>query len=707
MRTWRWLPTLLMVPLLAAAERAAPAPAVRTHTAVEAQLRRDITFLASDDCEGRGPGTRGIDKAADYVAEQFKKAGLKPAVGDSYFQPFTIKANVLDEPGRLVLKGPQGQTVTLKQGVQFWPMALGGSGGDSAPAVFAGYGISSKQGNYDDYAGIDAAHKVVLVLRGAPPCVNKDRARELMKGASFTSKISNAEKHEAAAILIVNDADTARDGDDLLDFNYTAFSRSAGKVPTCHVRRSVLEMMLPGGADALAELENDINRELKPHSRELPGWTATVQVWQHRGTIDVKNVVGVLEGAGPLANETVVIGAHYDHLGYGNGYSLSRLKKRAIHHGADDNASGTTVLIELARRFAAPSPLSPSGGEGQGVRGRRRLVFIAFSGEELGLFGSEYYCKNPIYPLKDTAAMFNLDMVGRLRPDKDSGKPKLLTEGCGTAKPFRELLDKLGEKHGFKMINKADGFGPSDHASFCTMKVPVLFAWSDYHDDYHKPSDTADKINVAGMRRIVEFSQDAVTELMRMDKPAYVHVKSAMARPSNGPRLGIELEEGDGEGVTIKRTEPNQPAAKAGLKAGDVIVALAGKPVKKFPDLLKSLKSHKAGDTIEVRFVRNGKPMSVKVKLESAAMHANMPRLGIRPSYSYEGEGVLLNGVSDNLPAAAAGLQKDDVIVRIAGKPVKDLQDYMEALGAQKPGNTIEVVIVRGGKKKTVKVKLE
>ncbi len=429
-----------------------------------------------------------------------------------------------------------------------------------------------------------------------------------MKGAPFANKIANAEKHDAAAVLIVNDADTARDGDDLLDFNYTAFGRSAGKIPVCHVRRRVLETMLPGGADALTVLEKDINRELKPHSRELAGWTVSVEVRMHRGKIDVKNVVGVVEGGGPLANETVVVGAHYDHLGYGGSGSLGSAKKMAIHHGADDNASGSTTMMELARRFAAMKD-----------RRGRRLLFVAFSGEELGLYGSEYYCKHPLYPLQETAAMYNLDMVGRQRQDKASGKPKVLTEGCGTAKPFRALLDKLGEKHGFKMVNKPSGMGPSDHMSFCLKEVPVLFVWTDYHADYHRPSDTADKINVEGMRRIAELSQDAIAAMARMDKPEYVKVKSDPGSLSKyeGPTLGIRPSYSDEEeGLLIDGVTEGRPAARAGLQADDRIVSMNGKPIKNIQTYMTILGGHKKGETIEVGIVRGGKKMRVKVKLE-------------------------------------------------------------------------------------------
>jgi hypothetical protein len=302
-----------------------------------------------------------------------------------------------------------------------------------------------------------------------------------------------------------------------------------------------------------------------------------------------------------------VIGAHYDHLGYGGPSSLAGGKKMAIHPGADDNGSGTTAVMELARRFAA-----------QGNRQGRRLLFITFSGEELGLYGSRHYCKEPLFPLADTAAMYNLDMVGRLSPDRKTGKDRLLCQGAGTAKEFNPLVAEMAKKYDFQMSVQASGFGPSDHDSFCAKKVPVLFFWTGDHADYHRPSDTADKINLPGMRRIVDMSQEAIARLGGAAKPAFVEVKRAgRPRPSSGPRLGI------------------------------------------------------------------------------------------RPAYGDEGEGVLVEGVSDGGPAARGGVKEEDRIVGIAGKPVKDLQTYMEALAGQKGGTTIEVVVTRAGKKVPLKIKLD
>jgi hypothetical protein len=618
----------------------APAPAVRAADAAEseARLRRDVTFLASDACEGRGPTTEGIRIAADYVAAEFKKAGLRPGADGGYFQPFPLAGAKLEEPATLTLKGPRGRTLALRQGTDFQPMGIGHAGTvEGQGVVFAGFGVSNEKLGYDDYAGLDVADRVVVVLRDtprsgyyqvlarartlAPTDEERKRLEEMAKDASawkryatFNEKIANAEKHHAAALLVINDAETASAGDDLLDFNFTALGRSPAAIPVLHVRRAVVDTLFQAeGLPTLKEVEREINHDLKPHGRQLEGWTADLAVKMRRDkeAVTLKNVVGVLDGAGPHADETVVVGAHYDHLGYGGVGSLANLKKMAVHHGADDNGSGTTSLMELARRFGAVHD-----------RQGRRLVFIAFSGEELGLFGSDYYCKHPLFPLEKTAAMFNLDMVGRLRADKDSGKDKLLIEGSGTAKTFDRLLDAVNAKYDFRLSKKASGFGPSDHASFVGKKVPVLFCWTDYHEDYHRPSDTADKINVPGMRKVVDFAQEVVAHLSGdQDRPEYVEVKRSGGPSSgmHGPRLGIRpsySEDDEDKGVLLEGVADGEPAARAGLKAGDRIVELAGKPVKNLQSYMEVMGGQKAGGTLEVGVLRAGKKLTIKVKLD-------------------------------------------------------------------------------------------
>lgn len=577
----------------------------------EARMRKDIFFLASDECEGRGVTTKGINLAADYIAAEFKKAGLKPAGPDgSYFQPFTISGtSERGSPNTLVLTGPLGQQITLKAGEHFEPLAFSHSGRiDGAPLVFAGYGVTAKDPAYDDFQGLDVAGKVVVVLRKTP---RPDSKETPFAGAdhetvqSLDHKMLNAEKHHAAGVILVNDAVTVRAADKLIPFQYLA--RAGGyALPAVNLRRSVLDTILQSSlGTTLADLEQEIDRTLKPHSHALPGWSAGLEVNVKRNDITAKNVVGVLEGDGPHAQETVVIGAHYDHLGWGE---LGSLKPgvKAIHHGADDNASGTTTLMELARRLAQV----PHRG--------RRLVFIAFSGEERGLLGSAYYCKHPLFPLADTAAMVNLDMVGRLRSDKETGKDKLQIEGVGTAKNFGALIDYLNKDFDFKLQKSPGGFGPSDHASFYAHSIPVLFFFTGDHSDYHRPSDTADKINVAGMRRVADMAQELVVRLANApERPEYVKVRSPMrtgiAGPG-GPRLGFMPGYGDdeGDGVLVQSVMENSPAAKAGIKEGDRIVTIGGKPVKSLTGYMTLMRQYKKGDTIEVGVSRGGKTITVK-----------------------------------------------------------------------------------------------
>jgi hypothetical protein len=616
----------------------------------ESRMRRDIDFLASDQCEGRGVNTAGINRAGQYIANEFQKAGLKPAGENaSYFQPFTMPCSKLIGTPILVLRGPQGQEVELQAGQHYQPMGLSSAGKIEGPLVFAGYGITAPQGHYDDYADIDAEGKIVVILRDTPRAANRFASfgsRYLHQ--SFTSKIRNAEKHKAAGIIFVNDRDTAKDGDDLLDFGFTAVGPASGSLPVVQLHRSVLDEMLSPGSHATAsgisDLESDIDRDLRPRSFSINGWTVKLKLDVERSTIDVKNIVGCLEGSGPLATETVVLGAHYDHLGYGGMGSLSGLKKPAIHHGADDNGSGTTTLMELARRFGQ----MPN-------RSGRRLVFIAFSGEESGLLGSDYYCKHPLFPLSETVAMINMDMVGRLRPapegmwpevlatltfspraglpgmvpisillqdsqkDWHSPKDRLIVQGTATAKNFDGLLSELNHKFDFKFNKLPGGIGPSDHSSFYAQKVPVFFFFTGDHSDYHRPSDTSEKINVAGMKKVADMVEQLAW------------------------------------GLTESPTRP---------------------------------KFVKAADPPQQRY-------------------GSIPRLGVMPSYSDGGEGVLLSGVSDGGPASKAGLKEGDRIVEIAGKPVRDINVYMSLLAEQKRGSPVDIGIMRDGKKVVLKVSPE
>jgi hypothetical protein len=577
----------------------------------EGRLKADIFYLASKECEGRGPTTGGLDKAADYIANKFKEAGLKPGGKDgSYFQPFTIPGMILDGQAKLTLTGPGDKKLELKQGEQFQPMGLAGGGElKDAPLVFAGYGIKSETLKYNDYADLDVRDKVVVVLRDSPRAGKSD-SKAWEQFAAMTKKIQTAEKEGAVGLLLVNDSSTA--DDELIDFKWTSIlrGRPASKIPAFQISRKVADLLLEKTGKTIAEREAEFVKEVKPASLELKGWTASGDLPSKAGTIPLKNIVGIVEGNGPLANETVVVGAHYDHLGYAAaGGSMARVKKPVMHNGADDNASGTTAVMELARRFAA-----------QKDRQGRRIVFMTFSGEELGLLGSKHYCEHPLIPLDKTVAMLNLDMVGRMPRDENTGKDKLLVEGNTTSKEWNGLVEKFNEKHGLQLKLDSKGIMPnSDHASFYFKGLPVLFFWTGYHADYHRPTDTPDKINIEGMRKVVNLSTDALTYLATTENPPKYQKTNVVGGGgrADGPKLGFQPGYLSGkEGVLIEAVVDGKAADKAGLKKGDLIVELAGKPVKGLEEYMAVMATQKAGQEVDIVIIRDDKKQTVKVKPE-------------------------------------------------------------------------------------------
>ncbi len=574
-------------------------------------LKKDIYFLASDECEGRGPGTKGIDIAADYISKQLSEAGLKPGgVNGGYFQPFTIKgAPALGKPNEVVFNGPNATTIGLEVGKDCQVLGLSGSGKADAPLVFVGYGLQAKGENFDEYDGIDVAGKIVVMLRRVPRWSNKDTpfgGKERDSFASLEKKVALAEANKAAGVILVNDPSEAPK-DNLPAF--AVFSQGlSSKIPCVHVKRAWIEPILSSGLGmSLAEIEKGIDDDLKPRSGVIKGWTGKLETTVSRSGIPVKNIIGVLEGKGPLANEVIVVGAHYDHLGYGGAGSLAKTKEKQIHHGADDNGSGTTSMMELARRFGAMKD-----------RQGRKLVFMAFSAEERGLLGSQHFCKEPLFPLADVAAMVNIDMVGKLRPDPKTNEDKVLVEGVGTAKNFDGLIEKLNAPK-FKFVKQQSGIGPSDHASFTQKKIPVLFFWTGTHPDYHRPTDTADRINLDGMKKIVDFTETVVAELASDPvRPVFIEVKGgkqggAVGAPK-GPRLGITPNyESDKEGVLVDAVAEGGAAEKGGLKAGDRIVELAGKNVTNLDTYMVIMASQKLGQEIEIGVIRDQKKVMLKV----------------------------------------------------------------------------------------------
>jgi hypothetical protein len=602
---------------------AAPLLAGDASNASIARMKSDLTFLASAECEGRGPGTAGIDKAADHIAAEFKKAGLKGAMPDgSFFQPFEIKGPArLGKDLQVSLTGAEFGTLNLKLNATFNPITGTASGSADAPIVFAGYGITAEALKYDDYADQDVEGKIVLVIRKAPNYGDEQRlladdktkqqiGNTISQLTSFDAKIKNAKTHKAAALLLVNDA--SEKDDKIIEFRP---SIGADAIPAVQIKRSIGDMLIRAGTGkSLDEIERSIDTNMKPMSQPLKGWSAKVAVQVERSVTPVKNVVGVLEGAGALANQTLVIGAHYDHLGYGGAGSLARGQK-AIHFGADDNGSGTTSVIELARRLCANPPAN-----------RRRLVMMTFSGEEMGLLGSQHYCEHPIFPLKDTAAMINLDMVGRLVADPDTQKDKLDVGGTGSAKSFDALIDKVNAKYEFKLKKSAAGLGPSDHQSFFIKGVPVYFFFTGLHPQYHRPTDVVDLINFEGMNKICDMAEDLARILWTDEtRPEYVKVGGSFqvgmqssASQSRGPSIRFMPGNYDDEagGAAVASVTKDGPADKAGIKEGDLIVEVDGVPVKNMTAYTAEMRKKKPGHVVEMTVQRKAERLKVKVTPE-------------------------------------------------------------------------------------------
>lgn len=576
------------------------------------RILQDIKYLASDELEGRGVGTKGLDAAADYIRKQFQAAGLKSVLSDNgHFQAFDMPhGKKLGKPNEIVLHGPDGRSAVLAIEKDFMPLSMSASARFDAPLVFAGFGITAPEFTYDDFAEADVKGKILLVLRREPHAGDTDDPHAPFMGnldtqhAALQRKLENAAKHGAAGLIVVSNSQSLKNQPDkLLALDYAA-SNPTAILPIMHVTRAVADSVLkPAIKQGLSELEAAINADLKPRTAVLTGWTCSGTVTVEKQYARVKNVLGVLDGAGPHADETIVVGAHYDHLGYGGDGSLAP-GSREIHNGADDNASGTAGLMELARRLARRDPGAPRLG--------RRVIFAAFTAEESGLIGSRHYVEDPPLPISQTVAMINYDMIGRLRDDK------LIVYGVGTATEFKPLLEKLNTDAKFSIRPIEAGYGPSDQTSFVRLKTPVLHFFTDNHPDYHKPTDDWEKVSVEGIDRVVSLTEAIIVALANApEQPTYVDIPEPP--PTSGgdraylgsvPAFGVEI-----DGVLLDGVTPGSPADKAGLRARDVIVKIGEHDTHSLEDMQAALVSYKPGQTVKVTVARAGLRITYPVTL--------------------------------------------------------------------------------------------
>ena len=575
-----------------------------------------VKFLASEDLEGRGNGGRGLESAAEYIAARFREAGLEPA-GDAgtYFQRFEMTTGMSVEPGNSVTLHSGRSSVGFDVGRDYEIVSTSGDYNSSAaplPVVFAGYGISAPAARYDDYAGIDATDKAVLIFTHEP---QENDPRSAFEGQTNTvhstmmRKVEVARKNGAKAILVVDDTNHRPNTDRFRRWLRDPQAEDFG-IPVFYLSRDLLQRAL-GTRLNLDGTSDQIDRDFSPKSRSLGDVTLAAVDRTTRVRRPVRNVIGTLKGSDPsLGSEVVIVGAHYDHLGRSGRFSMSQNTTGQIHHGADDNASGTAAVIEMAR--AAVEARKDF---------RRSLIFMTFAGEEHGLLGSSHYVNHPALPLDKTIAMINLDMVGR-------AGGRIMVDGLANAPSIEADLEAAESSSSLKLkaLRGGPGAGASDDASFLLRKIPSINFFSGFHSDYHRPSDTWEKIDAPGGAAVADLALALARQLAnRAQRPPFVETVQQQDPHSSGnvgavsgygPYFGSVPDfANEGQGVRFAEVRPGSPAAKAGLRGGDVMIAFGGAPIKTLYDFTFALREKKPGDRVDVVVLRDGKEVKASVEL--------------------------------------------------------------------------------------------
>jgi hypothetical protein len=564
----------------------------------------DIKTLAAPNMEGRGAGTKGLAKATKYIEHRYKSLGLQPAGTNGYLQPFTVTtgAKLKSHNQFIVEEGGKKQALTLNQ--DFVPVSFSSSGSLTAAVVFAGYGASADEFGYDDYAGLDVKDKIVMVLRYEPEIFGvKSGQHGLTQHSQLITKAINARNHGAKALVVINGKLGDGEEDLLMRFGGVSGPQNVGLM-LLQVKNAVADSWFKAAGKSLSDVQQQINHSGKPDSFAFPGTLQlSLKVDIEATHAQVNNVLAYLPGK---TSEYVIIGAHFDHLGRGDSNSLAPSQIGQIHPGADDNASGTAGVLELARLFA------PMKGELD-----RGILFMSFSGEELGLLGSAEWVKDPTLPLEKCVAMLNMDMIGRIRDSK------VYIGGVGTGSTFKTILEQAQKQEpNFKIEYSAGGYSASDHTSFVAKKIPVLFFFSGLHSDYHKPSDTWDKINAPSAAQLLNLVGDVAVQLAEApSRPTFITVVEDKPVSGGGggygPYFGSIPDFGEvKDGVRFSDVRPGSPAAKAGLKAGDILVQFGDKPIHNLYDFTDALRRSKVGEVVEVKVLRDGQPVTASVKLE-------------------------------------------------------------------------------------------
>jgi hypothetical protein len=602
-RIHRWAALAPLLSVLAYA--AAPATLGRLEPAAYLE---HVKYLASPEQEGRGAGTEGLRRAEEYIARQFEAAGLQPA-GDngSYLQAFTVTTGAtMGDDNRLSISQPAEQQ-QLQPEQDYIPLSFSSSGSAAGSVVFAGYGITANEFHYDDYFHLPVEGKIVVVLRYEPPSFSEARSggreKHYTHHAHLVSKAINARNHGAKAIILVG-GETEKE-DKLIKFGSVSGPDNAGII-MIQISNAAAEKWFAAAGKSLADVRKSINDAGRAQSFLFPdSFSISLNVEIDRRQATVHNVLGYLPGEG---DEYVILGAHHDHLGFGDENSLAPSQIGEVHPGADDNASGTVGVIELAKMFARRAEKLPRG-----------ILFMTFGGEEIGLLGSAHWVEHPTRPLDKAVAMINMDMIGRIRDSK------VYVGGVGSGSTFKPLLERAAKEHSFQVDYSKETHSSSDHTSFASKQIPVLFFFSGLHSDYHKPSDTWDKINGEGATQLLAMAGDVATSLAEAhERPTFSKLEAPAHGGGDGgggggygPYFGSVPDFGEVErGVKFADVRSGSPADKAGLKPGDILLQFGDKPITNLYDFTYALRDSKVGDQIDVKVLRDGKEISARVTLE-------------------------------------------------------------------------------------------
>lgn len=594
-------------------------------------LRLHVEYLASDALEGRLTGTRGEQLATEYVAGAMEQAGLQPFGEDGWFEPFEFTAGVALGPGNVLTLQGAGDGSDAKVEADWRPLSFSETGPvEAAGVVFAGYGIETpesataaggdKLAPYSSYAHLDVEGKWVIVLRYLPEGISKERRNELARYASLRHKALTARQKGARGLIVVS-GPNSKVTDQLVPLAFDASLASSG-LAAISVTDALADRLLKSAGKTVKELQDQLD------TGELMGGlpcegvliAADIDIQQEKKT--GRNVLGVLPAREKpdFHIPPLLVGAHVDHLG-SKGGSSSRAKGdelNQIHHGADDNASGTAGLLEIAQWLAEQKRAGK-------VQLARDVIFAAWSGEELGLLGSNHFVSSLAKMIKGDssarlegmmAACLNMDMIGRFNKT-------LVLQGVGSSPIWPGEIEKRNAPIGLPLTLQKDAHLPTDSTSFYLRGIPILNAFTGAHEDYHMPSDTADKLDydkAADIARLMGLIARSIASSHEL--PPY----EAMEAPRNeGSRGGLraylgtipDYAQGDIVGVKLSGVSPVGPAAKAGIKAGDIIIKLAGQEVKNIYDYTYLMGDLKIGEETEIIVQREGREVPLKITPQS------------------------------------------------------------------------------------------